>query len=155
MTRVTGREANLMTHVTEVSTDEGARVLDLGGAEPDTVRGGGVLDHGGEIGAGKIDVQYPGHTIEKGKIRDEADRGRGAVRKFQEEADHGLETARLATHLVRDGTLATGGRTEGDPGKEVETNVTAELLGQREISTVQWRHWPITPKLGQVEYLDR
>ena len=33
MTRVTGREANLMTHVTEVGTDEGARVLDLGGAD--------------------------------------------------------------------------------------------------------------------------
>ena len=140
VTGVTGQEANLMTHVTEVGTDKGARVFDLGGAEPDTVRGGGVLDPGGEIGAGKIDVQYPGHTIEEGKNRDRADRGREAGRKFQKEVDHGLETARLSIHLVRDGTLATDGRTERDPGKEVETIVTAELLCQREISTVQWRH---------------
>ena len=112
MTKATGREVNRMIHVTEAGTDEGARVLDQGGAEADTVQGGGVLDPGGEIGAGKIDVQCPGHTIEKGKIRDEADRGREAVRKFQGEVDHGLETARLAIHSVRDGNLATGGRTE-------------------------------------------
>ena len=120
-----------MTHVTEVSTDVGARVLDLGGAEPDTVRGGGVLDPGGEIGAGKIDVQYPGHTIEEGKIRDEADRGREVVRKIREGADHGLETTRLAIHSVSASTLVNGGGTERDPRIEVETNPTAEPRFQR------------------------
>ena len=155
MTRVTGREANRMTHVVEVGTDEGARVLDLGGAKSDIVRGRRVLNPGGGIGAGRIDVQCRGHTIEIGKIRDEADCGLEAARKIEEGADHGLETARLAIHSVRDGTLANGGETERDPGKEVETNQTAEPRCQREISTVQWRHWPITPKLGQVGYLDR
>ena len=48
-TRATGREANRMTHVLKVGTDEGARVLDLGGAEAQTVQGGGVLDPGGGI----------------------------------------------------------------------------------------------------------
>ena len=56
VTRATGREANRMTHVTEVGTDEGARVLDLGGAEADAVQGGGVLDPRGGIGAGRIDI---------------------------------------------------------------------------------------------------
>ena len=49
LTRATGREANRMTHVLKVRTDEGARVLDLGGAEAETVQGGGVLDPGGGI----------------------------------------------------------------------------------------------------------
>ena len=56
VTGATGREANLKTHVPEVGTDEGARVLDLGGAEADTILGDGVLDPEGEIGARRIDV---------------------------------------------------------------------------------------------------
>ena len=47
--RATGREAYLKTRVPEVGTDEGARVLDLGGAEADTVQGSGVLGPGGGI----------------------------------------------------------------------------------------------------------
>lgn len=155
VTRVTSREANRMTHVIEVGTAEGATVLDMGAAESDTVRGCGVLDPGGGIGDGRIDVQCQGHTIEKGKIQDEADRGLEAARKIREGADHGLETARQVIHSVRAGTLVNGGGTGRDLGKEVEINMTAEPRYQREISTVQWRHWPITPKLGQVGYLDR
>ena len=47
VTRGTSKEANRMSHVIEVGTDEGATVLDRGAAESDTVRGGGVLHPGG------------------------------------------------------------------------------------------------------------
>ena len=144
-----------MTHVTEVDTDEGARVLDLGGAEADTVQGDGVLDPGGGIGAGRIDVLCRDHTIKQGKIRDDVERGLEAAREIREGADRGLETARPAIHSLRVGTLAKGGGTGRGPGKEVETNPTTEPRCQREISTVQWKHWPITLKLGQVGYSDR
>ena len=56
VTRATGREVNRMIHVTEAGTDEEARVLDVGEADANTVQGGGVLDPGGGIGAGRIDV---------------------------------------------------------------------------------------------------
>ena len=98
-----------------------------------------MLDPEEGIKAGRVDFQCQGLTIEKGKIRDEADRGLKAVRKIRDEADHGPEADRLLIHSVRTGTITNNGGAERDPGKEVETYPTAKPRGQWD-STVQWRH---------------